>query len=120
MQLPDSLPGHGADPEPGDSAETDQLNDSTQWNNLCTMNNVEEGQIGRLVRYRSGKTKLIINDTQFDVDLGIDPNHLQEILSIETDAERRTGDMVNVGQIGANLCAVPDWESIFSNSDAMS
>lgn len=84
------------------------------------MNNVEEGQIGRLVRYRSGKTKLILNETHFDIDLGIDPNHLQQILSIETDPDRRTGDMVNIGQIGANLCAVPDWESLFCNNDRKS
>lgn len=79
---------------------------------MCTMNNAEDGQIGRLVRYRSGKTKLIINDVQFDIALGINPNHLQEIISIDTDVDRRTSDMVNIGQIGANLCAVPDWESI--------
>lgn len=81
------------------------------------MNNVEEGQIGRLVRYRSGKTKLIINETEFDLDLGIDPHHLQEILSIDTDTDRRSGNMINIGQIGANLFAVPDWESILYNTD---
>lgn len=84
---------------------------------MCTMNNAEEGQIGRLVRYRSGKTKLIINDVQFDIALGINPNHLQEIISIDADVDRRTSDMINIGQIGANLCAVPDWESINLNGE---
>lgn len=68
-----------------------------------------------MVRYRSGKTKLILNETIFDIDLGIDPNLLQEIVSIATDNDERSGEMVNIGQINAKLCAVPDWESILKN-----
>lgn len=79
------------------------------------MANVEEGQIGRLVRYRSGKTKLILNETKFDIDLGIDPNLLQEVVSITSNHEDGSGDMINIGDISAKLCAVPDWESILEN-----
>lgn len=79
------------------------------------MRNMEEGQIGRLVRYRSGKTKLLLGDTKFDIDLGIDPNLLQEVVSTEINKSERYGTVINLGQISCKLSAVPDWESLLDN-----
>lgn len=38
---------------------------------------MEEGQVGRLLRYKSGKTKLILGETQFDLDIGMETGFLQ-------------------------------------------
>lgn len=38
---------------------------------------MEEGQVGRLVRYKSGKTKLVLGETQFDLDIGMETGFLQ-------------------------------------------
>lgn len=38
---------------------------------------MEEGQVGRLIRYKSGKTKLILGETQFDLDIGMETGFLQ-------------------------------------------
>lgn len=107
------MPGYGPEPEPGDSAETQ---DSSQLQEkFCTMEHLEEGQIGRLVRYRSGKTKLLLGNSRFDVDLGIDPNLLQEVISTQINKTERRGNVINLGQINAKLSAVPDWEFILNN-----
>lgn len=79
------------------------------------MSNLEEGQIGRLVRYRSGKTKLLLGDSKFDIDLGIDPNLLQEVVSTQLNKSERGGNVINLGQVNAKLIAVPDWEFILNN-----
>lgn len=113
MQLPDALPGHGTEPEPADSAEAQDS--SHLQDTLCTMRNLEEGQIGRLVRYRSGKTKLLLGNSKFDIDLGIDPNLLQEVVSTQINKSERCGNVINLGQINAKLSAVPDWEFILNN-----
>lgn len=113
FQLPDALPGHGSEAEPADSAESQKS--ARPQENLCTMSNLEEGQIGRLVRYRSGKTKLLLGDSKFDIDLGIDPNLLQEIVSTQVNKSDRSGNVINLGQVNAKLIAVPDWEFLLNN-----
>lgn len=114
-QMPDTLPGHGAEQEPADSAETQ--NSSKTETPFCTMANLEEGQIGRLVRYRSGRTKLLLGESKFDIDLGIDPNLLQKVVSVQTNSMERSGNVIDLGKINAKLCAVPDWEYMFNNID---
>lgn len=114
-QVPDALPGHGAEQEPADSAESQ--NPSKTETNFCTMANLEEGQIGRLVRYRSGRTKLLLGESIFDIDLGIDPNLMQEVVSVTTNSTERSGNVTDLGRINAKLSAVPDWESMFNNID---
>lgn len=47
-------------------------------NNFCTLNDIPEGQIGKLVRYKSGKMKLVLGNEHFyDVTHGIDSTYLQ-------------------------------------------
>lgn len=79
------------------------------------MRNLEEGKIGRLVRYRSGKTKLLLGDSKFDIDLGIDPNLMQEVVSTQINKSERSGSVINLGRINAKISAVPDWEFILNN-----
>lgn len=113
MQLPDALPGHGTEQEPGESAEAQDSSHLPE--NLCTMSNLEEGKIGKLVRYRSGKMKLLLGDSKFDVNLGIDPNLLQEVVSTQINKSERRGNVICLGQINAKLSVVPDWEFMLNN-----
>lgn len=81
------------------------------------MEQLDEGLIGRLVRYRSGKTKLILGDSKFDIDLGIEPGLLQEVISLNTNSTERSGNMINLGQIKAKFNAIPDWEFMLQKDD---
>lgn len=80
------------------------------------MGQLDDGIVGRLVRYRSGKTKLILGDTRFDVSLGMDPGFIQEVLSINANTSERSGNMINLGHIGAKFNAIPDWEYMLATS----
>lgn len=41
------------------------------------MKHLNEGLVGKIVRYKSGKTKLVLGQTRFDMELGIEPGLLQ-------------------------------------------
>lgn len=100
------------------------------------LNSLEEGQIGKIVRYRSGKFKLILGETSFDLSLGTESGFLQvnkalhilriqkltenfklfqEAMSISTNREERSGNMINLGTIQAKIQATPDWDFLFKN-----
>lgn len=121
VQLPDTLPGHGPIQEPAESAEHERPVSPDAESMYCTMEQLDEGLIGRLVRYRSGKTKLILGESKFDIDLGIEPGLLQEVISLTTNNTERSGSMINLGQIGAKFNAIPDWEYMLrKDNDRMS
>lgn len=117
FQLPDALPGHGPVQEPAESAEHERPISPDPQLSYCTMSQLDEGRIGRLVRYRSGKTKLILGESQFDIDMGIDPGLLQEVISLATNSTERSGNMINLGQIGAKFSAIPDWEFMLQKNN---
>lgn len=110
LQLPDSLPGEGPDEEPADSADQERSSSPDPSSRYCTVKQLNEGLIGKIVRYKSGKSKLIIGQTRFDIDLGMDPGLLQEAMSVTTNRTERSGNLINLGQIKAKLNAIPDWE----------
>lgn len=119
MQLPDTLPGHGPDVEPAESAEAEcHAADEAKLNPLasfCTAQQLDDGLVGRVVRRRSGKIQMLLGDVVYNLSVGIDPGWLQEVMSVQTtDADRRHGSLTNLGQIGAKLNVTPDWERLFA------
>lgn len=119
MQLPDTLPGHGPDLEPAESAEAEcHAADEAKLNPLasfCTAQQLDDGLVGRVVRRRSGKIQMLLGDVVYNLSVGIDPGWLQEVMSVQTtDADRRHGSLNNLGQIGAKLNVTPDWERLFA------
>ena len=38
---------------------------------------MEEGQVGKLLRYKSGKVKLQLGESLFDLDMGMETGFLQ-------------------------------------------
>jgi len=79
---------------------------------------LEEGQIGKILRFKSGRVKLQLGDTRFDLDMGLDPGFLQELMSVTANREQRSGNMINLGPIQAKLKATPDWVHLFEQQEA--
>lgn len=85
LQLPDTLPATiskeiAMDQDNNPTIETDVAENGLkqQKNNFCTLQDLPEGQIGKLVRYKSGKMKLVLGNGHFyDVTQGIDSTYLQ-------------------------------------------
>lgn len=110
FQLPDTLPGRA--PEP---METDQTSFTTKslTPNLCSLEHLEEGLIGKLVRYKSGKTKLVLGDTLYDVDLGLTSEFTQHAVTINANSAERSASVNSLGQINAKYNVTPDWIHLF-------
>ncbi|KXJ83359.1 hypothetical protein RP20_CCG006484 [Aedes albopictus] len=114
LQLPDALPGK-TDSEvrktdSGNGAGEDEPKPEPQ---RCTVRELEEGYIGKVMRYRSGKVKMILGNTVFDLSMGMDSGFLQELVSISTNPEERSGNIINLAAIKSKLNAAPDWEHLF-------
>jgi DNA-directed RNA polymerase III subunit RPC4 len=133
LQLPDCLPGRGPEKEmapppsrPSTSNTALKSNDEivdppetpkpAAESNKCCLGHLQEGQIGKIVRYRSGRTKLILGDTHYELALGMEAGFLQDLMAIETNREQRNGDMVKLGEVNAKINATPDWEHLFSKA----
>ncbi|XP_063700664.1 DNA-directed RNA polymerase III subunit RPC4 [Culicoides brevitarsis] len=119
LQMPDALPATVSKDVPmeedqmdGDSAENGF---KKAPNNFCTLHDLPEGQIGKLVRYKSGKLKLVLGSGHsYDVTHGIDSTFLQEVVSITTNREERSGNIVNLGKVKGKLTVTPDWPQLFN------
>lgn len=79
------------------------------------MKGLQEGLVGKFIRYKSGKTKLVLGNTQFDADLGLEPGFLQEVVAVRTNTTERSGDIINLGKINAKMNVSPDWEDMFQS-----
>ncbi|XP_053681095.1 DNA-directed RNA polymerase III subunit RPC4 [Anopheles nili] len=120
LQLPDALPGK-CDTEDGRSANNNEnkseaISNGEEIPQYCTVRDLSEGCIGKIIRYRSGKVKLKLGEIMFDVSLGMDTGFLQELVSINTNQTERSGNIINISTIKAKLNASPDWEYLFKNS----
>lgn len=110
FQLPDTLPGRApdvVDSEPSTSTS------KPPPPNLCSLEHLEEGLVGRLVRYKSGKTKLVLGDTYFDVDLGLTSDFHQNAVTINANTTERSANVYSLGQINAKYNVTPDWIHLF-------
>ncbi|XP_030565781.1 DNA-directed RNA polymerase III subunit RPC4 [Drosophila novamexicana] len=131
MQLPNVLPcvadeaedAPVATEQPASSASAEQPNSPTSTTAATgtpkpsLLAQLEEGQIGKILRYRSGRVKLLLGDTHFDLDMGLDSGFLQELMSISSNREQRSGNMINLGPIQAKLKATPDWVHLFQQQE---
>uniref|UniRef100_A0A0K8UI44 DNA-directed RNA polymerase III subunit RPC4 n=1 Tax=Bactrocera latifrons TaxID=174628 RepID=A0A0K8UI44_BACLA len=101
-----------------DTPSTSQNPPATKLTTKRTsMKDLEEGKIGRLLRYKSGKVKLVLGNTYFDLNMGIETGFLQDLMSINTNREERSGNMINLGSIQAKLTVTPDWEHLMEQEE---
>lgn len=88
MQFPDTLPGLAPEPKImkidskegilDDAGSSNASLNTSGSENFCTFRNLPEGQVGELIRYRSGRMVLVLGDNQrFDVTHGADSTFLQ-------------------------------------------
>ncbi|XP_055696364.1 DNA-directed RNA polymerase III subunit RPC4 isoform X2 [Lutzomyia longipalpis] len=115
LQLPDTLPGSSGARDPGtEDTRIDDKESETPAESLNSLRQQDEGLVGKIVRHKSGKTKLVLGNSQFDLDVGIDTDFLQQLVSIDANPER-SGNMYNLGKVQTKLTATPDWEHMFRN-----
>ncbi|KAM9311136.1 DNA-directed RNA polymerase III subunit RPC4 [Gastrophryne carolinensis] len=122
MQLPDTLPGQPLSQESRpvrsevqtEDGHTLLVKDKSQENaaeETCSLQDVSEGQIGKLVVRKSGKVQLILGKVTLDVTMGTSSSFLQELVSIGV-GEARRGEMMVLGHVQHKLVCSPDFESL--------
>ncbi|KAG8441122.1 hypothetical protein GDO86_006752 [Hymenochirus boettgeri] len=123
LQLPDTLPGQPPTKETRpvksevQSEEghvllvKDKGQDAQAADDICTLRDVSEGQIGKLVVRKSGKVQLMLGKVMLDVTMGTSCSFLQELVSINV-GEARSGEMMVLGHIQHKLVCSPDFESL--------
>ncbi|XP_047478750.1 DNA-directed RNA polymerase III subunit RPC4-like [Penaeus chinensis] len=126
FQLPNSLPSHPPEikqepqtqqqkqsqPSNVSNATADEEEEKKAQPQYCTLNTLPEGQIGKLKIYKSGKTELWLGEHKLIVNKGTQVGFLQDVVSVETDEEKKSGNMTVLGHIGHRLVCSPDLESL--------
>lgn len=122
MQLPDSLPGQPPtiDSKPVKTevqSETGQsvllkteTQEDEQDENCCSMKDLREGLVGKMLVRKSGRVQLILGQVTFDVSLGTTCSFLQELVSVGT--EGKSGDLTVLGHIQHKMVCSPDFEAL--------
>lgn len=123
VQLPDTLPGQPLSQESRpvrSEVQTedghvllvkDKSQETPAAEEICSLRNVSEGQIGKLVVRKSGKVQLALGKVTLDVTLGTSSSFLQELVSVSV-GEGRRGEMMVLGHIQHKLVCSPDFESL--------
>ncbi|XP_055371930.1 DNA-directed RNA polymerase III subunit RPC4 [Condylostylus longicornis] len=116
IQFPDVLPCECDENNisTGVDKGNETKNNEAKGGNL--MDSLEEGQIGKLVRFKSGKCKLILGKTNYNVNIGLETGFLQELTSISTNVKERSGNIINLGLINSKMIISPDWDYLVSHN----
>lgn len=78
FQFPDTLPGKMIENEEEKDAKPEssvtELHTKPKVSDFFSLHNLNEGLIGKLIRYRSGKMKFFLGESvKYDIDCGIPP-----------------------------------------------
>lgn len=118
FQFPDSLPGIGPRTEPENSTpnstskEKEAETENPQHDNKCSLQDVSEGLLGKIVIYKSGKSKLLIGNNRFDLQMGPNAGFLQDVMSVPLNTETKHGAMINLGSLEGNVIVTPEWNTL--------
>lgn len=117
FQFPDSLPGRLPEEEEENNdmkEEQSPLYSKSKTPKLCSLDHLDEGLIGKLVRHRSGKIKLMLGDSVFDIEAGLSSDFQQNAVTINTNVQQRSANMYSLGEVKAKFNVTPDWNWLFS------
>ncbi|XP_051897038.1 DNA-directed RNA polymerase III subunit RPC4 [Pristis pectinata] len=124
LQLPDTLPGQAptreekpikaeVQSEDGQTVlvKQEKNQELKQAENTCSLMDLTEGQIGKLLIRKSGRVQLVLGQVTLDVTMGTTCSFLQELVSIGI-GENRTGEMTVLGHVKHKLVCSPDFEAL--------
>ncbi|XP_068030557.1 DNA-directed RNA polymerase III subunit RPC4 isoform X1 [Anomalospiza imberbis] len=127
LQLPDTLPGqppsHDSKPSKSELHSEDgqvllvkqeKSQEAKQAENICTLADLPEGQVGKLLIRKSGKVQLVLGKVTLDVTMGTPCSFLQELVSVGI-GDNRTGEMIVLGHVRHKLVCSPDFEALLEH-----
>nr|XP_006625860.1 PREDICTED: DNA-directed RNA polymerase III subunit RPC4 [Lepisosteus oculatus]XP_015202072.1 PREDICTED: DNA-directed RNA polymerase III subunit RPC4 [Lepisosteus oculatus] len=127
LQLPDTLPGQPptqeqrpikteVQTEDGQSVlvKTEKSQEVQLAENTCSLADLAEGQVGKLLVRKSGRVQLVLGQNTLDISLGTPCSFLQELVSVGA-GDGRTGDLTVLGHITHKLVCSPDFHALLEN-----
>ncbi|NWY56723.1 RPC4 polymerase, partial [Chionis minor] len=127
LQLPDTLPGQPPtqDTKPIKTelqneegqvvvVKQEKSQEAKQAENTCTLADLPEGQVGKLLIRKSGKVQLVLGKVTLDVTMGTPCSFLQELVSVGI-GDNRTGEMIVLGHVKHKLVCSPDFEALLEH-----
>ncbi|NXB91027.1 RPC4 polymerase, partial [Vidua chalybeata] len=105
-QLPSSPLLEGREP---------RLREAKQAENICTLADLPEGQVGKLLIRKSGKVQLVLGKVTLDVTMGTPCSFLQQELVSVGIGDNRTGEMIVLGHVRHKLVCSPDFEALLEH-----
>lgn len=127
LQLPDTLPGQPPtqDTKPVKTelhneegqvvvVKQEKSQELRQAENTCTLSDLPEGQVGKLLVRKSGKVQLVLGKVTLDVTMGTPCSFLQELVSVGI-GDSRTGEMIVLGHVKHKLVCSPDFEALLEH-----
>ncbi|KAJ7305192.1 hypothetical protein JRQ81_011099 [Phrynocephalus forsythii] len=127
LQLPDTLPGQPptCDTKPIKTEvqnedgqvvviKQEKTQEAKEAENTCTLGDLSEGQVGKLVIRKSGKVQLVLGRVTLDVTMGTPCSFLQELVSVGI-GDNRSGEMIVLGHVKHKLVCSPDFESLLEH-----
>ncbi|XP_057240565.1 DNA-directed RNA polymerase III subunit RPC4 [Malurus melanocephalus] len=88
--------------------------EAKQAENTCTLADLPEGQVGKLLIRKSGKVQLVLGKVTLDVTMGTPCSFLQELVSVGI-GDNRTGEMIVLGHVRHKLVCSPDFEALLEH-----
>ncbi|NWU46913.1 RPC4 polymerase, partial [Dromas ardeola] len=88
--------------------------EARQAENTCTLADLPEGQVGKLLIRKSGKVQLVLGKVTLDVTMGTPCSFLQELVSVGI-GDNRTGEMIVLGHVKHKLVCSPDFEALLEH-----
>ncbi|XP_063167580.1 DNA-directed RNA polymerase III subunit RPC4 [Candoia aspera] len=126
LQLPDTLPGQPPtqDTKPLKTEvqnedgqvvviKQEKNQETKEAENTCTLGDLSEGQVGKLLIRKSGKVQLVLGRVTLDVTTGTPCSFLQELVSVSI-GDNRSGEMIVLGHVKHKLVCAPDFESLLA------
>lgn len=127
LQLPDTLPGQPptqnlkpikteVQNEDGQvmMIKQEKTQEAKEAENICTLGDLSEGQVGKLLVRKSGKVQLVLGKVTLDVTMGTPCSFLQELVSVGI-GDNRSGEMIVLGHVKHKLVCAPDFESLLEH-----
>ncbi|KAG7199030.1 hypothetical protein KM043_017939 [Ampulex compressa] len=117
IQFPDCLPGLECNNDDSatnrsSDASSKKQNDEKSQTELCTLNSLKSGMLGKLQILQSGKARLCLGDNNLIVDVGSHLSFRQDLIAAKVDTEKLDGDLINLGPVSSTFICSPDWESM--------
>ena len=119
IQFPDCLPGfvnsaEDTRPNRSNASGNEKENGSNSQTELCTLNDLKAGILGKLQILKSGKTRLLLGENNLLVDVGSHLSFRQDLIAAKVDPDKLNGDLINLGPVSSTLICSPDWESMLA------